>query len=70
MPKGWCCFEKTCCDKNYLCSECYSKIYIRRNLDAKTTQHHYFRKSVIEGENFPNTKAVLKEGEWHEIKIV
>ena len=53
-----------------ICSECYSKIFIRRKLDAKTAQHHYFRKSGVKGQDFQNAPAVLKEGEWYETEEI
>ncbi len=63
---GWSCILENCWDKQCICSECYSKIFIRRKLDAKTAEHHYFRKTSVKGENFPESAAALKEGEWYE----
>ncbi len=40
--KGWCCKDKTCWDKQWICSECYSDYIVRRKLDAKTANHQYF----------------------------
>jgi hypothetical protein len=55
-----------------ICSVCYSEIFIRRKLDAKTAEHHYFRKSGVKGKekNFPNAPAFLKEGEWYETEEI
>jgi hypothetical protein len=63
---GWSCTLENCWDNKYICSKCYSDWIVRRKLDAKTAQHHYFRKFGVRGKDFPNAPTVLKEGEWYE----
>ncbi len=58
---GWCCTDANCLDKQWICSECYSDCIVRRKLDAKTANHHYYTTT-----GFTTEDAAFNEGLWYD----
>ncbi len=40
--KGWCCIVKDCEYKQWRCSECLTDYLVRKKLEQKTANHHFY----------------------------